>query len=267
MHRPRIPSIALLAVALTASGTACGAQDGASTGATGAAATTTAAGSITVAAAASLAEPLGVITDAFERAHPNVSGVTLTFGASSALAGQIEDGAPADVFASADETTMADLARAGLIAGTPEVFARNRLAIVVKPGNPEGVGSLAELPAVDTVSLCGQEVPCGRYAEEALRRAGVTIPETSITRGQNARATFTAVAEGDADAGIVYVTDVTGDTAEAVAIPETQNVTATYPVAVTTASGNRTAAEAFVAFLLSPEARAVLVGAGFLPPE
>jgi molybdate transport system substrate-binding protein len=254
MDRRGIPSVLVLAAALAVPSTACGSGDGAS-------------GSITVAAAASLAEPLGVIAEAFERANPGRGDVTLTSGASSTLADQIEAGAPADVFASADETTMAEMARAGLLAGPPEVFARNRLAIVVKRGNPEGIDSLAELAAVDTVALCGREVPCGRYAGEALQRAGVAIPETSITRGRNARATFTAVAEGDAEAGVVYATDVTGEAAEAIAIPDAQNVTVTYPVAVTTTSRHRAAAEAFVAYLLSPEAQAVLVDAGFLPSD
>ena len=195
--------------------------------------------------------------------------MTFNFDSSSALATQILEGAPADVFASADEANMAKLTDEGLIAGEPEVFARNELVIVTKPGNPEGIETLADLADAGVISLCGEEVPCGKYAEQALDdgRAS-TIPESSVTRGQNVGATLTAVTEGDAVAGIVYVTDAeaAGDAVEAVAIPADANVIATYPIGVLEASGNAELAEAFVAYVLGDEGQAVLKEYGFLPP-
>ncbi len=147
--------------------------------------------------------------------------MSLNFDSSSTLATQILEGAPADVFASADEESTARLTDENLIAGEPQVFARNELVIVTKPGNPEGISGLADLADAGVISLCGEQAPCGRYAAEALSNAGVRIDEASITRGQNVGATLTAVAEGDAVAGIVYVTDArsAGDAVEAVEIP------------------------------------------------
>ncbi len=265
MRRVRAPLLLLVAVTLAFVGSACGPDDDTSTATTDTTEARTATGSITVSAAASLTEPFRAIDEAFRTANPEVTEVTFTFDSSGTLAAQIREGAPADVLASADQASMTEVVDADLAAGTPEVFARNQLAIVVKKGNPEGITSLADLADAGTVSLCGRDVPCGRYAEEALGKAGVTIPETSITRGQNAKATFTAVAEGDAVAGIVYVTDITGDATEAIVIPADQNVIATYPVAALSGSGNPATAEAFVAFLLAPEAQAILADAGFLP--
>jgi molybdate transport system substrate-binding protein len=222
-------------------------------------------GTITVAAATSLTAPFTTIGADFERSNPG-SDVTFTFDSSTTLANQIRSGAATDVFAPADEATMNRLAGEDLIAGPPQVFARNRLAIVVKKGNPRGVRTLADLATAGTVSLCGADAPCGRYADQILTQAGVTIPADRITRGQNVKATFAAVAEGDAEAGIVYATDVTGGKVEAVTIPDTANAIAVYPIGAVTATGNGPAARAFVAYLLSPPAQAVLAAAGFLPP-
>jgi molybdate transport system substrate-binding protein len=179
---------------------------------------------------------------------------------------QILHGAAAHVFASPDEASMAKLTDADLVAGTPDAFARNQLTIVVKKGNPRGVTTLADLATAGTIALCGSDVPCGRYADQILAGAGVTIPTDRITRGQNVKATFAAVAEGDADAGIVYVTDVTGDRVDAIAIPDADNAIATYPIGVLAASTNRSTAEAFMAYVLSDAGQAVLGDAGFLPP-
>jgi molybdate transport system substrate-binding protein len=223
-------------------------------------------GTITVSAAASLTVPFTAIGENFQKANPDAE-VELNFDSSGTLSEQILDGAPADLFASADEANMTKLTDAGLIAGEPDVFARNQLAIVVKKGNPENITTLSDLATAGTISLCGSEVPCGAYADEVLARAGVTIPADVVTRGQNVKATLAAVAEGDADAGIVYVTDITGDGVEAVVIPSAQNAVATYPMGVLAASANQTTAEAFVAYVLSDEGRAVLEDAGFLPPS
>ncbi|HWJ98384.1 MAG TPA: molybdate ABC transporter substrate-binding protein, partial [Acidimicrobiales bacterium] len=192
-------------------------------------------GEITVSAAASLTEPFTDMGKAFEDANPGTK-ITFTFDSSGTLSQQILDGAPVDVFASADEKNMEKLTDADLVKGEPTVFARNQLIIVTKPGNPEGIESLADLADAGIISLCGEDVPCGKFAGEALENAGVTIPEGSVTRGQNVKATLAAVTEGDAVAGIVYVTDAltAGDAVDAVDIPEDQNVIATYPVAVLT---------------------------------
>ena len=222
-------------------------------------------GSITVSAAASLTAPFTTIGEDFMAANPGTE-VTFNFDSSGTLSKQILEGAPADLFASADQANMAKLTDADLIAGEPEVFARNQLAIVVKKGNPRNIETLADLATAGTLSLCGSEVPCGRYADEILAGAGVTIPADVITRGQNVKATLAAVAEGDADAGIVYRTDITGDSVEAVVIPSADNAVATYPIGVLRASADRATAEAFMAYVLSDEGRAVLEAAGFLAP-
>ncbi|MCB1261257.1 MAG: molybdate ABC transporter substrate-binding protein [Acidimicrobiales bacterium] len=220
---------------------------------------------LTVSAAASLTAPFDTIGDELTSASGGAGEVTFSFDSSSTLATQIIDGAPADVFAAADEASMARLVDAGMVRGEPRVFARNQLAIVVKAGNPTGIASLADLASADVVALCGEDVPCGRYAAEVLDQAGVAIPTDRITRGQNAKATLAAVAAGDADAGIVYATDIVGADVEAVAIPAEVNVIADYPIAVVADAADPTSAEAFVAFVLGPGGQAILADAGFLP--
>ena len=224
-------------------------------------------GSITVSGATSLTGAFTRIAGDFEAAHPGVE-VALNFGASSALATQILGGVPADVYASADELSMAELTDESLIVGQPEIFATNELVIVTKPGNPQGIERLADLADAGVVALCGEHVPCGRYAAEALARSGVVIEESAVTRAENVGATLTAVAEGDAVAAVVYVTDATsaGDAVEVVAIPSERNVVAAYPIAVLRSSHNTEVAEAFMAHVLSDEGQAVLAEHGFLPP-
>jgi len=224
-------------------------------------------GKITVSAAASLTDAIDQIKADFEAVNPDTT-VTATYDSSGTLSEQILDGAPVDVFASADEANMAKLTDEDLVAGEPTVFARNQLAIVTKPGNPEGIETLADLADVGVVSLCGEDVPCGTFAQRVLDGAGVAIPETSVTRGQNVKATLTAVTEGDAVAGIVYVTDALGaaDEAEIVDIAEADNAVAVYPAAVLADAANVEVAEAFVAYVASDEGQAVLRELGFLPP-
>lgn len=224
-------------------------------------------GAITVGAAASLTESFTAIGEAFGDANPEAE-VTFTFDSSSTLATQVEESAPIDVFASADTATMDGLVESDLIEGAPTTFAGNDLVIVTKPGDPEGIDGLHDLADVGTISLCGDEVPCGAYAADALEAAGVEVPESSITRGQNAKATLTAVSEGDAVAGIVYATDAVaaGDAVAVVAIPDELNVIAEYPIGVVAESDRAAVAEAFVAFVLGEEGQAILAGHGFLPP-
>ncbi|MEZ5179715.1 MAG: molybdate ABC transporter substrate-binding protein [Acidimicrobiales bacterium] len=272
--RSMVAVVLLALVALVATG--CGSDAGSGDG--GAGATTTAAadggqgealeGEITVSAAASLTEAYTQIGADFETAHPGTT-VTFTFDSSGTLSQQILDGAPVDAFASADEANMAKLTDQDLVDGEPQVFARNQLVIVTKPGNPAGIEGLADLPGAGVVALCAASAPCGRFAAQVLEGAGVALDESSVTRGQNAKATLTAVAEGDAAAGIVYVTDAraAGDAVAAVAVPEERNAVATYPIGVLAGSGHLDVARAFAEYVLGDEAQAVLKEHGFLPPS
>lgn len=225
-------------------------------------------GSITVSAAASLTQAFNKLGADFEKANPGAT-VTFNFGSSGTLATQIQQGAPAGTFASADEDNMNKVVAAGLVDGTPVVFAKNKLVIVTKPGNPKKIKTLADLPNAGVVSLCGAGAPCGRYAAQILQTAGVTIPESRITRGTDVLVALGAVTTGDADAAIVYSTDAqaAGRTVETVTIPDAQNAIAVYPIATLKASGNRATSQAFIAYVTSSAGEATLESFGFLPPS
>ena len=223
-------------------------------------------GAVTVFAAASLTDAFTELADAFEQADPGVD-VTLSFGASSDLVRQITEGAPADVFASADQRTMATLVDAGAAGDEPAVFATNALEIVVGPGNPKGVTGVADLAGGDLVVVtCAVEVPCGAYAQQLFENAGVTVTPASYE--ENVRAVLTKVRLGEADAGIVYRTDVAaaGDDADGVEIPADVNVVAEYPIVVTRDAADPAAARAFVDFVRSDAGQAVLASYGFASP-
>lgn len=259
--------LALVVAALVALLVGCGSETDGTTSSTAADAPELR-GGITVSAAASLTEAYTRIGKDFEAAHPGTT-VTFNFDSSGTLAQQILDGAPVDVYASADEATMAELTDADLVDGEPTVFARNRLAIVTKPDNPEGIAGLADLADAGVVALCAETVPCGRFAAQVLADAGVAIPKDRVTRGQNVKATLTAVSEGDAVAGIVYVTDAAaaGDAVTTVDIPDDQNAIATYPVGVLVDAANPEVARAFAAYVASDDAQRTLKELGFLPPS
>ena len=220
---------------------------------------------VTVFAAASLTAAFQAVGNAFENTHPDMK-VQPNFAGSSTLVQQIQQAAPADVFASADEANMQKLVESGGIAGAPQLFARNTLQIVVSPGNPKHIAALADLakPGL-TIALCGPTVPCGRYAVEAFTKAGVTAPAAS--QELDVKAVLTKVSMGEADAGIVYVTDVraAAGKVEGVDIPESSNVIARYPIAVVKNASNATAAAAFIDFILSSVGQQLLAGYGFLP--
>ncbi len=224
-------------------------------------------GTITVSAAASLTEAFTKMGADFQTANPGTT-VTMNFGASSALVQQIQGGAPADVFASADGTNMQKLVSGDEVTAEPTVFAANELTIVVKKGNPKNVKSLADLTDLDVVSLCADAVPCGKYAQQALAGAGVTIPPEKITKGADVKATLAAVSTGDADAAIVYTTDAkaAGATVQAVRVPAWLNVYAIYPIAPIAASENQDLAKAWVDYTASPAGQKTLQSFGFLPP-
>lgn len=223
-------------------------------------------GAITVAAAASLREAFTELGRSFERAHPGIR-VRFSFDASSSLAAQIVEGAPADVFAAADPVTMRRVVQAGEADGRPRSFARNRLEIVTRRGNPDRVRSLRDLTRVGTVSLCVATAPCGRLAGSVLRRARVRVPESRISRGPNAADTLAAVSLGDADAGLVYVTDVrvAGRAVTGVPIPARENGTTTYQIAVVRETQHRAVARLFLADVRSSAGARVLRARGFLP--
>jgi molybdate transport system substrate-binding protein len=224
-------------------------------------------GSIIVPAAASLTDAFTKLGADFQKKNPGTT-ITFNFGASSTLVTQIQGGAPADVFASADGTNMQKLVSGGQVTATPTVFAANELTIVVKKGNPRNVKSLADLANLDVVSLCADAVPCGKYAAQALAQAGVVIAPAKITKGADVKATLSAVATGDADAAIVYTTDAkaAGSTVQTVKIPAWLNVYAIYPIAPTAASQNLTLANAFIQYTVSPAGQKTLASFGFLPP-
>ncbi|MGF1648805.1 MAG: molybdate ABC transporter substrate-binding protein [Kineosporiaceae bacterium] len=224
------------------------------------------AGEVVVLAAASLTDALEEIGAAFETANPGTD-VIFSFGPSSGLATQIVEGAPADVAAFASEVTMDRLAAAGAVAGQPQVFATNDLVVVTPAGNPEGIAGVEDLTDSGTVALCGADVPCGVLAQEVLDTAGVEIPETSVTRGEDARSTLAAVSRGDAAAGVVYRTDAAaaGDDVEVIAFPAGIDAVARYPVAGLADSRNAAVAAAFVEFVLSAPGRRILADHGFGP--
>jgi molybdate transport system substrate-binding protein len=242
----------LLPIAVLALGAACGSDDGDMGSA-----------QITVFAAASLTDAFTEVGEAFTAAHPDAK-ATFSFDASSALVRQITEGAPADVFASADTANMDKLTEAGLNGTDPVIFATNLLTIIVAPGNPEGITGVADLADADlTTVICAAEVPCGRYADEIFAKAGVAVTPDSLE--QNVRGVVTKVTAGEADAGIVYVTDVeaAGDEAAMVEIPEDINVLAEYPIATTKDSANAGVGEAFIDFLTGSEGQSILADYGF----
>jgi molybdate transport system substrate-binding protein len=223
-------------------------------------------GEVTVFAAASLTESFTAIRKEFERKYPDVT-VKLNFDSSSNLAAQIQQGAPAAVFASADEANLQKTIDSGDVVPPPVVFARNRLVIAVEEGNPVKIKHLADLDRDGLiVTLCADEVPCGKYAAEAFAKAGVDVSPAS--KEENAKAALSKVSLGEADAAIVYVTDVEAaqDSVSGVRIPERNNVIARYPAAVVEDNPNRVAAKAWVRFLDSTTARATFEKFGFLPP-
>lgn len=221
---------------------------------------------LTVFAAASLADAFSEIGAAFSQANPDVR-VAFNLAGSQQLAAQITEGAPADVFASANQPQMDVVAQAGLIDGQAEVFTANVLQIAVEPGNPRGITALEDLAAPGlTLLLAAPEVPAGRYARQALAAAGVQVRPAS--EEADVRAVLGKVALGEADAGIVYASDVAaaGEDVEGVEIPERANVAAAYPVAALTTAPSPDLARAFVTFLLSGQGQAILADHGFRPP-
>jgi molybdate transport system substrate-binding protein len=237
----------------------------ASTGATATAAPQPLNGTLTVLAAASLSRAFTATQAGLERDHPGLT-LRLAFAGSQQLVSQVGDGAPADLIATADTASMQKLADAGLI-GPPRIFARNTLEIAVAPGNPRQIRGLSDLarPGLAVV-LADPSVPAGKFAKQALAAAGVTV--TPKAYELDVESVLRTVASGDADAAIVYSTDVRSSaaTVDGVVIPAAQNVIASYPIAVVNATKNHRAATAYVAEVLTGAIHADLLRRGFLSP-
>jgi len=189
------------------------------------------------------------------------------FGGSSDLVAQLQQGAPGDLFASADTVTMDKAVTDALIAGEPSVFATNSMEIAVPPGNPADVDSFAALADPDvTVVVCAPQVPCGAATVAIEENTGVTL--SPVSEESSVTDVLGKVTSGEADAGIVYVTDVkaAGDTVETIEIPVAVNATNRYPIGVLAGSGSPELAEHFQDFVLGPQGQQVLADAGFGGP-
>ena len=221
-------------------------------------------GSLTIFAAASLSASFSELAEEFGADNPAVTVNPISFDGSATLATQIDEGAPADVFASADESTMAKVAGEG--DGSPAVFASNVLEIVGQRGNPLGITGLSDLarPSVQVV-LCAPRVPCGTASHRILDLDGVAI--APVSEEQNVKAVLAKVQAGEADAGLVYVTDVAAaGTVDGVTIAGAERAANSYPIATLARSADPEVAEAFVAFVLSHRGQAILARYGFGKP-
>lgn len=221
---------------------------------------------LTVFAAASLKGTFTEIGKKFEAANDGVT-VTFNFAGSSDLVAQIQQGAPADVFASADTKNMDKATGDDLVEGAPVDFATNTLEIATPPDNPADVDSIDDLADGDVkVVLCAVEVPCGAAAAGVEKAAGVDIKP--VSEEQSVTDVLGKIISGEADAGLVYVTDVkaAGDKVLGIEFPESADVVNTYPIAALSGSKNADVAKAFAAFVAGPEGQAVLAAAGFTKP-
>lgn len=220
---------------------------------------------LTVLAASSLTEPFEALADRFEDDHPEVR-VAVSFGSSATIAAQVAAGAPADVVATADAVTMGILVDDDLVVADATVFAQNRLALVVPAGNPAGIEELGDLRDADYVA-CVPSAPCGSLAEDLLKEAGITQPPASLEIDD--KAVLTKVMLDEADAGLVYASDVVaaGGEVERVQLPGGTGPATSYPVAVVARSEHRELADAWLDLLLSPDGQRALTEAGFETAE
>src|SRR5487761_652216 len=222
-------------------------------------------GTASVFAAASLTDSFKALGTAFQTAHPGTT-VQFNFAGTPTLVTQIEQGAPADVFASADTTNMDKLKTDGLTASTSQAFAHNKLEIVVAAGNPKGIAGLADLANPGVIYItAAPTVPAGKYALQILASAGVKVTPKSLET--DVKSVVSKIELGEADAGIVYVTDVkaAGSKVTGVPIPDSVNVIATYPIVAVKGTKNSNLANAFIAYVLSADGQATLQSFGFLP--
>lgn len=223
-------------------------------------------GEVVVLAGSSLTESFNKIAKDFEAANPG-SKITFSYGGSSTLATQINQGAPADIFASAAPANMKTVTDAGNADGTPVTFVKNQLVIAVPKGNPKGIKGLADLikPGVK-VALCAEQVPCGAAAKKALTAANVAL--TPVTLEPDVKSTLSKLKLGEVDAALVYRTDTkaAASDVEGIEFPESAGAINDYPIVLLKNAPNKTAAKAFLDYLLSDKGIAVLTTAGFQKP-
>jgi molybdate transport system substrate-binding protein len=223
-------------------------------------------GAITVLAAASLTGTFSALATRFEAQHRGAT-VRLSFAGSADLVTQITNGAPADVFASADTKNMTKLVAANLLRGKPVDFATNVLEIAVPPGNPASIRTFADLakPGVRTV-VCAPQVPCGSATVAIERASGVTL--TPVSEESAVTDVLGKVSSGEADAGLVYVTDVrsAGSKVTGIAFAESSKAVNTYPIAALTTGSNLALAKAFIDYVTGPVGQRAFAVAGFGKP-
>jgi molybdate transport system substrate-binding protein len=259
MRRFAVIAAGLAAVAVA------GCSSSSSSSPSGSGSASPATGTITVFAAASLTGTFTQLGQQFQSAHPGDT-VKFSFGPSSGLATQITSGAPADVFASAAPANMQDVVSAG-DASNPQNFAKNTMEVAVPPNNPAKVSSVNDLAKKSVkVALCQPQVPCGVVAAEVFKNVGITVKP--VTLQPDVKSVLTQVETGNVDAGMVYVTDVmaAGSKVKGVTIPANDNASTLYPIATITSSKEKSIADAFVAYVLSPAGQSVLTAAGFEKP-
>ncbi|MDX3224993.1 molybdate ABC transporter substrate-binding protein [Streptomyces sp. ME19-01-6] len=223
-------------------------------------------GEVTVFAAASLKESFTTLRHQFEKEHPDAK-VTFSFGGSDSLAASITGGAPADVFAAASPKTMKIVTDRGDAVGTPATFVRNQLEIATMPGDPDKVSSLKDLTKSGLkVVLCDKTVPCGAAAQKALDASNLKL--TPVSYEQDVKSALNKVVLKEADAAVVYKTDVkaAGGKVEGVEFPESAKAINDYPIALLKGAKNAEVAKAFIALVRSAQGQTVLSQAGFLKP-
>lgn len=259
----RTLQVAGVSVAALLALSACSSSDGSPSSASASAKLS---GTVTVFAAASLKESFTTLGEEFEEKYPGTK-VIFSFGGSDSLAASITGGAPVDVFASASPKTMEIVTDAKDAAGSPATFVRNQLEIATVPGNPGKIASLKDLTRSGLkVVLCDKEVPCGAAAQKALDASGLKL--TPVSYEQDVKSALTKVELEEADAAVVYRTDVNaaGDKVEGVEFPESADAVNDYPIVLLKDAPNANAAKAFIELVRSAEGQQVLTGAGFLKP-
>ena len=277
-HRPTVRTVAAIAMAVALSCSLVSQGAGATTAHPSAAATTpkpkrttTTAipqipGTINVFAAASLTEAFQEESGWFRLLFARSATINFNFGSSTTLATQIQQGAPADVYASADEANVRKLSASNSLASDALIFAHNRLAILVREGNPQHITQLSDLARPDVkVALCAESVPCGKYAKQIL--ADAKVAATPVSFEPDVKGVVTKVSLGEVDAGITYVTDVltSPDTTDGVRIPDENNVINAYPVVIPKSVRNNRLARSFALFLFTPLGQLIMRKHGFLP--
>ncbi|HEY7177186.1 MAG TPA: molybdate ABC transporter substrate-binding protein [Micromonosporaceae bacterium] len=268
MWRKRLVAVSTAAIVAAIALAGCGSsgKSNSATSTPGSGSSPTLSGTITVLAAASLTGTFNQLGQTFQAAHPGTT-VKFSYGGSDTLAAQIVQGAPVDVFAAASTTTMDTVVKAGDNASAPQNFVKNQLVIAVPPGNPKHLTSLKDLtnPAIKVV-VCAPTVPCGSAATKAEKAANLTIKP--VSEAPDVKSALTPVQLGEADAALVYRTDAkaAGDKVQAVEFPESALAINTYPIATLKNSKNMPLAQAWVTYILSPDALAVLTAAGFQAP-